>query len=155
MADENIKKIVIPRKDLPPINSDEGNYVVRFRVVSEDRNRLSHWSPQYLVDPQPLEIAEDDGIQLTSSGGILTVNWDTPIVLTIPHYDIYVEWGQNVGDIDVDNPNPIYFATASSSFANIPIPQAASVARVFIQTMTYPRKYLDYLTVVKSSIFTL
>lgn len=153
MADENIKKIVIEQKDLPPINSDEGKYVVRFRVVSEDRNRVSHWSPQYLVEPKPLEIIDDEGITLQSSNGFLSVTWDTPITLRIPHYDIYVSWGQDVGDIDPDNPD--YFATVSSSFVSIPIPQAASVAQVFIQTMTYPRKRLNYLTVAESSIFTL
>ena len=49
MADRGIKKAVVLSGDLPePING--GQYLVRYRIVSEDRNRRSHWSPIYYVD---------------------------------------------------------------------------------------------------------
>lgn len=49
MADKGIKKAVVLSGSLPePL--DGGQYLVRYRIVSEDRNRRSHWSPIYYVD---------------------------------------------------------------------------------------------------------
>ena len=47
MVDQNIKKVRILKKDLPNYvgNNDELFYQMRYRVVSEDKNRSSHWSP--------------------------------------------------------------------------------------------------------------
>jgi hypothetical protein len=43
-----IKKVTIPIKDLPAMTADN-KYLVRYRVVSDDRNRISQWSPLYTV----------------------------------------------------------------------------------------------------------
>jgi hypothetical protein len=47
MVDQNIKKVRILKKDLPNYigNDDELFYQMRYRVISEDKNRSSHWSP--------------------------------------------------------------------------------------------------------------
>jgi hypothetical protein len=42
---EVIKNVVIPTEDLPPLQPQQTNYVIRYRVVSEDKNRSSAWSP--------------------------------------------------------------------------------------------------------------
>ena len=47
MADANIKKTRILKSSLPPIDYDTLKYNTRYRVISEDRNRTSHWSPIY------------------------------------------------------------------------------------------------------------
>jgi hypothetical protein len=47
MADAGIKKVIISKKNLPSIFGTDQKYVVRYRIVSEDRNRTSHWSAQY------------------------------------------------------------------------------------------------------------
>lgn len=41
------KKIIIPRADIP--NATDSTFYIRFRIVSEDRNRLSAWTPIYEV----------------------------------------------------------------------------------------------------------
>ena len=43
------KVLRIPKNDLPPVESDNV-YSVRFRVVSEDKNRTSHWSPVFVIE---------------------------------------------------------------------------------------------------------
>jgi hypothetical protein len=43
-----IKKVTIPVKDLPSMTIDN-KYLVRYRVVSDDRNRISQWSPLYTI----------------------------------------------------------------------------------------------------------
>lgn len=46
MVDSGIKKSVIKNSDLPVISIDEDGlyYQLRYRIVSEDKNRFSHWS---------------------------------------------------------------------------------------------------------------
>ena len=41
---EEIKKIIIPISSLPD------PAFIRYRIISEDRNQVSHWSPIYLFE---------------------------------------------------------------------------------------------------------
>lgn len=50
MVDINIKKVIIPFTDLPAIYGTNFTYNIRYRIVSEDRNRYSHWSRIYTID---------------------------------------------------------------------------------------------------------
>jgi hypothetical protein len=43
------KKVILEKKDLPPLSPD-GKYLIRYRIISEDKNRTSHWSPIYALD---------------------------------------------------------------------------------------------------------
>lgn len=58
----SIKKARIPRSKLSsvtPIILEDGSsaYLIRFRLISEDKNRKSQWSPIFLVkDPHAAEI---------------------------------------------------------------------------------------------------
>ncbi len=49
MADAGIKKVIIKKASLPPLDHDKVGYVFRYRIVSEDKNRTSQWSPINLV----------------------------------------------------------------------------------------------------------
>jgi hypothetical protein len=44
VADKNIKKSIIKNKDLPLFSGKTGKITLRYRIISEDRNRSSHWS---------------------------------------------------------------------------------------------------------------
>jgi len=52
MSDKNIKKIIIKNADLPDLLVKEQGWLVKYRVVSEDKNRISHWSPIKLIKPE-------------------------------------------------------------------------------------------------------
>jgi hypothetical protein len=101
---------------LPPlkvIDADTLGYYVRYRVVSEDRNKTSHWSPVYVLTP-PYEFRRPSGIPLngikffeTNTGGsnkVVTLAWDTVDVYNLDNpvdvpvskalgYDIWIKWG--------------------------------------------------------------
>lgn len=79
MADANIKKVRIPFSDLPPINSITEGYSVRYRILSEDKNRASHWSPVYLIQPDYTYISNN--IEFNSGNQIANITWDPVIVL--------------------------------------------------------------------------
>lgn len=54
MADKGIKNVVVPLSMLPYIGGDE-SYYVRYRIVSDDKNKSSHWS-QVVAVPQAANI---------------------------------------------------------------------------------------------------
>jgi hypothetical protein len=47
-----MRRVIIPAEDLPV--TTDGVYTIRFRIVSEDRNRFSEWSPFYSYDSNEL-----------------------------------------------------------------------------------------------------
>ena len=101
MADQNIKKFIIKQDDLPTIDSLTQKFNVRYRIISEDKNRLSHWSPIISIDPQYTYVPGN--ITIVSSG-ITTVAWDTVTIkigaTTIRQakdYDVWVKWSKAAG----------------------------------------------------------
>ena len=149
MADSNIKKIVIKQSDLPPINSNEEKYVVRFRILSEDRNRTSHWSPQYLIQPNQLELQDNFGITLSSTGGFIELTWDVEPGSS-QSYDVWLAWGSQEGSTGL----PQYKATINGNYVAVPIPSGMVSVQAFIQNMSVPRKFLPSLVIAQSGIET-
>ena len=104
MANEIIKKIKINSDSLPTINSITGKYDIRYRVISEDKNRTSHWSPIVSLDPQ--YTYPPGNINIVSSG-ITTVAWDTvtikigtQVIAQAKDYDVWVKWSRAAGSGD-------------------------------------------------------
>jgi hypothetical protein len=56
---EILKKVIIKNKNLPSLSFDDNSlfYPVRYRVVSEDKNRVSQWSPTYKLVVLPTSAA--------------------------------------------------------------------------------------------------
>ena len=82
-----IKKAIILKSSLPAINSNTSGYAVRYRIVSEDKNRTSHWSP--IVDTNSVQIQSVSGaLSITST--IITAVWGDE--LNRPAYDIFVKF---------------------------------------------------------------
>jgi hypothetical protein len=152
MADNGIKKVVIKESQLPAINSDQDKYVVRYRIISEDRNRVSHWSPQYFVDPTIVDIDLDDGIVVTQTGNFLTVTWDS-YSNAVNYYDVFVAWGSSSGSVGL----PDYYTSVVGQFVTIPIrtSETTASAKVWVQRITQPKRILDSMTVAISSVIDL
>ena len=79
MADLGIKKYRQPYIDLPPINSETEGYSIRYRIISEDRNRVSHWSPIYVVVPDYTYVPGT--IEFNSANQVASFTWDPVIIL--------------------------------------------------------------------------
>jgi hypothetical protein len=87
MVDANIKKLRISKAFIPPIDYDTEKYNIRYRVISEDRNRTSHWSPIY----------NTDGTNILGTTGALSIT--ESIIVAVwgdennhPAYDIFVSF---------------------------------------------------------------
>jgi len=104
MENEIIKKVKVEQDKLPTINSSTEKYDVRYRIISEDKNRTSHWSPIVTLDPQYTYIPGN--ITIVSSG-ITTVAWDTvtikignQVIRQAKDYDVWVKWSRAAGNGD-------------------------------------------------------
>ena len=87
MADSNIKKLRIPKSSIPPIDHDTSKYNVRYRVISEDKNRVSHWSPIYNSEGQPV-LGTSGALAVTQT--IITAVWGDEN--NHPEYDVFVKF---------------------------------------------------------------
>ena len=99
MADAGIKKIIIKKASLPALNSDKVGYVFKYRIVSEDKNRTSQWSP--------INVVIDNSI--TSVSGSLQIGANTISAvwgdeLNRPKYDVFVGF---------DGATPTYHGTTT------------------------------------------
>ena len=90
MADANIKKTRILKSALPAINHDTLKYNTRYRLISEDRNRTSHWSPIYNSDG--VDIVVTSGA-VSKTGDVITAVWGDQN--DFPEYDVFVKFDSN------------------------------------------------------------
>lgn len=102
MVDSQIKKTRIKQADLPPVNVDSEGYVLRYRILSEDKNRVSHWSPVEIIVPGYTFISGN--IDHTKTGGISTIAWNAVTIKkndnfinTATEYDVWVRWDKDDG----------------------------------------------------------
>lgn len=93
-----IKKAIIPIQDLPEINSETGQYYLRYRIVSEDKSRISHWSPIQKVDPN-FSFVPSGELVVEKISGHVQVIWNPVIVESdgvvqrkAREYDIWLRW---------------------------------------------------------------
>jgi hypothetical protein len=90
MADSNIKKLRVLKSSLPPVDHDTQKYNIRYRVISEDRNRVSHWSPIYNSDSVTV-VGTSGALSITQE--IITAVWGDENLH--PSYDIFVSFDGN------------------------------------------------------------
>jgi hypothetical protein len=134
MANETVKKLKIPYSELPAINSENEGYYIRYRIVSSDRNRLSHWSPVYLIQPEYTLVPGN--IAFNKAGSIATIVWDSVEIskvyegntysITKSHeYDIWVRWDRGGGNGDW-----LYKERIDTTSLSIPIPNTWTINNV-------------------------
>lgn len=86
MPDSGIKKVIIPKSSLPSV-TESNQYLVRYRIVTEDRNRVSGWSPVFVLNAkQSQEVDADWSI----SGRVISLVWEDEE--TRPSYDVFTKF---------------------------------------------------------------
>lgn len=127
MADAGIKKVIVQKKNLPSISGINNKYIVRYRIVSEDKNRTSHWSPQYKVGA-PLISTINHSIAVDAISNVIRLVWDQ--VQDISEYDIYVKWDSNSWQ---------YIGPSSTNTYSCLIKDGASQVMFAVQIPTFPK----------------
>lgn len=92
MVDSGIKKVTIPKASLPDVTRDN-QYLVRYRIVSEDRNRVSGWSPVFILDAKPVTRLEPSAVAHSITNSIISLAWTDQEAR--PSYDIFVKFDNN------------------------------------------------------------
>jgi hypothetical protein len=95
------KKIIIPRSQLPEINSISNTYQVRFRITTEDRNRFSAWSEIFQISSNLIYDFNQNNINISRVGSRFTITWEPVIIRTpegtagsLQEYDLWVQWSK-------------------------------------------------------------
>lgn len=121
----DLQKASLTLEQLPPLTIINGKtgYYVKYRIISEDRNKVSHWSPTYAITA-PYEFRRPTGIPLdgikyfeTNTGGsnkVVTLAWDPVDVYNGANfirkaiaYDVWHKWdgGDWTYEARVSNPS--------------------------------------------------
>jgi hypothetical protein len=86
VADRGIKNVVVLKQDLPAVNA-ENQYSVRYRIVSDDKNRYSEWSPTFLVTGNGItQVTAEASV----SGKVVSIVWSDPQPRA--GYDIFIKF---------------------------------------------------------------
>jgi hypothetical protein len=149
--DVGIKNAKVLKEDVPGVSSTNPNalgYFVRYRIVSNDKNRSSHWSPYHFLLTGELQTVECSVTTSGTSPKVINMVWQHPKISqdsneisVFKEYDIYIK----------TNLRDWYFLASSSStqFSSL-VPSGASSIQVAVQVPVYPKIYN-----VDAAIFTL
>ncbi len=126
MTDPNIKKVTINKSELPAIAASDFTYNIRYRVISEDKNRTSHWSPTFLIQPNYTFVSNT--INFNKNGSIAQQAWDSVAILKngnevrkAVQYDVWIKADRN------DGGDWIYLERVSGTSVSFPIPQTYTI----------------------------
>lgn len=143
-----VKKVIIKKQDLPAFSGELQSYLVRYRIVSEDRNRTSHWSPRYKIGIQPKINREatppkdwiSHSIVLSENKQVINVVWTSPANLK-SDFDLYVKWGTD--DFK-------YLASIQTSSYTVQALAGYLTVEFALQVPTFPKKRFTKATLFES-----
>lgn len=136
--DSGIKKVIIPKSSLPEISGVGQDYVVRYRIVSEDKNRYSYWSQKYRVAVSNTTAVP---FSVTKSGSTITAVW-TPDNTIKSEFDVYVKW---------DSEEWKYVTTVYSTIYASVIKNGATKVKIATQIPTFPKERFSSATLFESN----
>jgi hypothetical protein len=103
-------KLNVPRESFGELDVYTNKLSLRFRIVSEDKNKSSYWSPVFQIDPEVEFIQGTFAIPGTAVGekttGRVALAWDSVgvyhsstseynFLADLPYYDIWIQFGSN------------------------------------------------------------
>lgn len=136
------QKVILSREDLPAVSKlSDGSYgyIMRYRIISEDQNRYSHWSP---VREMQVPIPGQVGGEIASVGDIAQVVWGDEE--DRPSYDVFVS---------LDGGDYFYHGTTPTHQYSFLIEPGAITLRVAVQIESTNKERSDYITIFESEEF--
>jgi len=137
--DNGIKKVIIPKSKLPGFFGENKKYVLRYRFISEDKNRTSHWSPVYkiIAEDTPEEIL--NSIIIDTDNRVINLAWQPQS--SVEEYFLYVKW--NSGEWQ-------YYAKTSQTNYSIVYDLSKTYINVAVQTSTIPLERFENSTLFEN-----
>jgi hypothetical protein len=141
--DKGIKKIIISKKNLPAFFGKTSQHIIRYRFVSEDKNRTSHWSPQYKINV--LEVPNiEHSISANTELNVVDVVWNAQQDMSA--YDVYIKW---------ENEEWLFISTVSTTLYSFLIKNGASGVQVAVQAPTFPKERFNQSTLFETELVSL
>lgn len=141
MADKGIKNVIIKKELLGKVTSSNAR-VVRFRIVSEDKNRKSAYSKIFITGSEAVLVGPGD---VNTIGNSVFVNWSTGEISTQIVYDVFAGF---------DGAVPTYVgSTGSQSYSFLK--NGTQSVRVIAQISSISPKLNNDLEVYDSGIVSL
>lgn len=151
MADKNIKRVVIPKSKLPSIvlssslspssisRGEDFAYNVRYRIISEDKNRYSHWSRIHNINGSSqipstelqYSYVKETATTNTGTTTAIRLNWTIPTTLEINTFDIFVK--RNAGAY-------LYYGTSQTNTYVVLREASETSITILVQAPTYPKE---------------
>jgi hypothetical protein len=133
------QKVRTPRTDLPEVSKlSDGTYgyIVRYRIISEDQNRFSHWSPIRELTMPPVIPVDGD---VVVGGSIIQAVWGDEE--DRPNYDVFVKF---------DDGEYFYHGTTPTHQYSLLAPYDSLTVRVAIQISSTEKERSEFLTIFES-----
>jgi hypothetical protein len=141
MADKGIKNVII-KKDLLGKVTSSNSRVVRFRLISEDKNRKSAYSKIFITGSEAVIIGPGD---LNIIGNSIIVNWATGQISIQIVYDVFAGF---------DGATPAYIGSTGSQNYSF-LKNGTQSVRVIVQASSITPKLSPSLEVYDSGIVSL
>lgn len=131
-----LQKAKYARESLPALSifpdGSVGHYV-RYRIISEDRNRQSHWSPVYAVRVPDFDYLGVVDVRVTDTS--ITAVWGDEY--NRPRYDVYVRWGNSLEKIEIVGGIGTVYSKADHGFVTNDTVEFAGTGQSFLDGHTF------------------
>ena len=134
-----VKKVIIPRSQLIPVDA-ASETLVRFRILSDDRNRFSEWSPIFSVYAGEAPTLQQGRVASFMIGSVVNIIWEG-----LPpgsQFDIFV---------GIDGETPTYHGTTSET-RYVFINSAEENYKFTIQVSSIAKAYDELLQIFESEL---
>lgn len=130
------KKIIISKTNFPEMSIYDPNYQIRFRIIAENRNRFSAWSPIFSVNPNVEFVPDGTTVTIEKHNEYTNFLWNAvkvtktvdgvqTISVDLPHYDVWIRWASTTyGDIDAGTWT--YMGRMPSTSASLLVPSGSN-----------------------------
>lgn len=134
-------KLVIPKSSLPAVIPSNNGHYIRFRIITDDRNVSSYWSPIYSIPIPPFDpVSGIVSLENSATSGAITVIWDDAV--DRPKYDVFSKFDS--GDYFYHGSSPIHTYSFIKEIGS-------SSVQVAIQIESSVKERNESLTIYESS----
>lgn len=139
MTVQNVKKAIVKKEDLPAFDGNLKSYVIRYRILSKDKNRSSHWSPYYTVPANNIPAVN---CSVSILNDVVSLVWQQPALYVIKQFDIYFK---------INSEDWKYMSSVPSTQFSALVNESTTSIRVAIQLPTYPKQYFPSAAIFTSA----
>jgi hypothetical protein len=159
IPDAGIKNATVLKADLPSFSSNALGHFVRYRIISKDKNRSSHWSPYYLLLKEKIQEVPCS-VTVTGTPKAVNLVWQHPKVSLdsneisiFKEYDIYIRTNLTFDPTNLLEPFNGFYHIASSSSTQWSglLPSGISWFEIAVQVPVYPKIYFSDAVIFSSA----